>query len=136
MHDLAVMEAEGFAFLEFLIVTAIVCAVLLVVFLAYCASRPAHNPLRQVAGILAMRIGITAGVGMVDLPVTVIAPPLGGMMDVASFVGLAAYWLVGFYQAGRAFMPPKRPAPPAPPTIVYTQPSTELTAEFQPHRRA
>lgn len=131
MHDLAMMEAQGIGFLEFLAVAAIACPVLLLVFLAYAASRPADNPLRQVAGILAMRVGITAGLGMVDVPVTLVAPPLGGVMDMVSFFGLAVYWLIGFWQAGRAFMPPKSPAPPAlpaapqPPTIIYVQPQQQ-----------
>jgi hypothetical protein len=125
MHEFAVMEAEGIGFLEFLIVAAILCTVLGLGFVGWAASRPADNPLRQVAGILIKRIGITAGVGMVDLPLTLAAPPLGGVMDVVSFLGLTGYWIVGFWQAGRAFMPPKAPAAPAapqPPTIVYMQP--------------
>lgn len=116
---------QGIGFLEFIIGSGIVCVVLLLVFLGYAASRPADNPLRQVAGLLAQRVGITAAVGMVDIPATIVAPPAGGLMDIVSFIGLAVYWLYGFWQAGRAFLPPKPPASPAgpqPPTIVYMQP--------------
>ena len=121
MHDIALMEGEAFGFFEFVIAALIVCAVLLLGFLGYCASRPADNPLRQVAGILMMRLAVTFGVGMVDVPLTLTTGPAGGVLDLASLAGLAGYWVHGFWQAARAFMPAK-PAAPITPTIVYMQP--------------
>jgi hypothetical protein len=100
---------EAFGFAEFLAGAGLVLFAMVLAFLAYAASRSPDNPLRVVAGLLVARLGMTLGIGIVDVPLALVEP-LGGIIDVGSLLFLVGYWVTFFIKAARAFMPP--PAPP------------------------
>jgi hypothetical protein len=125
---------EAFGFAEFAIGTAVVLFAMVLAFLGYAASRPADNPLRVVAGLLVARLGMTLGIGIVDVPLALLEP-VGGIIDAGSILFLVGYWLTFFVKAARAFMPPRpgtMPAPPAPPTIIYMQPQQQPGQALMP----
>jgi len=81
-------------------------------FIAYASKQSYDNPLRIVLGAVATRIAVTLGVGIIDIPVTLVEP-IGSVVDLASFAFLAYYWFTGARQMLAAFDPPKS----LPPTV-------------------
>jgi hypothetical protein len=121
---------SAFGFAEFLIGTAVALFVICLGFFGYAASRSPDNPLRQVAGALAARLGVTVGISLIDIPLAFFEP-FGGVIDAGSILFLVVYWTGFFITVARAYAPPARaPVPAQQPQIVYMpqpQPDRSVT---------
>ncbi len=83
---------EFFSFLKVLVLCVAGLIALLVLLLVLVNYLP-KSPLRDIIGALTMRIGATAAVAVIAIPVQPIVG-IDGIYDIASSVFLLCYWLL------------------------------------------
>lgn len=84
--------AEFFSFLKVLVLCVAGLIALLVILLVLVNFLP-KSPLRDIIGALTMRIGATATVAVIAIPVQPIVG-IDGIYDIASTIFLLCYWLL------------------------------------------
>ena len=84
-------------FIEFILVFALALVVLFIVLLIVVSMMPKSNPLRIILTALAHRVGLTAGLMMLD-PVVTALPAAGEVWDLVSIIGLIYFWYTFFKQ--------------------------------------
>lgn len=84
--------AEFFSFLKVLILCLAGLIALLVILIVLVNYLP-RSPLREVLGAVTKRIGATAAVAMIAIPVQPIVG-VDGIYDIASSIFLLCYWLL------------------------------------------
>ncbi len=96
---------------DLLIFVAVMFA-LLIGLLVVVSKMPDDNPLKRILNALSLRVGATAAVGLIAIPVEPI-PGLDGLYDIAAPLALLYYWFTFFREAYRASRsagaPPLRP---------------------------
>jgi hypothetical protein len=86
-------------FVEFLIVSVIALAVLLVVLLVAISMLPKDNPPRQMLVALTKPVGVMVGAGVIGTPIEFI-PGIDALYDIAALVFIAYSWIKFARQAG------------------------------------
>ena len=84
-------------FIEFILVFALALIALFIVLLIVVSMMPKSNPLRIILTALAHRVGLTAGLMMLD-PVVTALPAAGEVWDLVSIIGLIYFWYTFFKQ--------------------------------------
>ena len=92
-----------------LLIFTIAVTVLLVALIVVISRMPDGNPLKRLLTILSYRVGATAAIGMVAVPIEPI-PGLDAVYDIGAPILLIWYWYTFFRDVRRGI--PKRPPQP------------------------
>ena len=91
------MVADVLHFIEFILLFALALIALFVVLLIVVSMMPKSNPLRIILTALARRVGVTAGLIVLD-PVVTAVPAAGEVWDLVTIIGLIYFWYTFFKQ--------------------------------------
>jgi hypothetical protein len=91
------MLADVLHFIEFILIFALALVALFIVLLIVVSMMPKSNPLRIMLTALAHRVGVTAGLMMLD-PVATALPVAGEVWDLITIIGLIYFWYTFFKQ--------------------------------------
>jgi len=113
-----------FQFLGILVLCVTGLIALAMVLFVVIMRMPGSNPLKDVLTSLLWRLGATAGVAAVAIPIQPV-PGVDAAYDMGSSLLLAAYWLGFLWDIARAF---KGNRPPPAPVMKTVAPSQEEEA--------
>jgi hypothetical protein len=91
------MAADVLHFIEIILLFALALTALFVVLLIVVSMMPKSNPLRIILTALARRVGVTAGLMVLD-PVATAVPAAGEVWDLVTIIGLIYFWYTFFKQ--------------------------------------
>src|SRR5690349_13574860 len=100
------MTDDLFHFLEVLVICATALISLGAVLLVVVSKMRHDNPLRALITALLIRVGVTGGLLMVDVPAAGLEP-IGGIWDIASMIFLVYFWLTFFRKARHIISAPR-----------------------------
>lgn len=91
------MVADVLHFIEFILLFALALIALFIVLLIVVSMMPKSNPLKIILMALARRVGVTAGLMVLD-PVATAVPAAGEVWDLVTIIGLIYFWYTFFKQ--------------------------------------